>query len=276
MKNLKKVGQITIFIIIGILFILMVGLIFYIAADFMKEPFKNKLKQMDAQSEFQVIEEFINLCIEKSAADSGFYISEHAGWSLVSPENIDFYGFPVTKVVDYNKSKNMMLSMEEIEQHYSLYTESRILKCIDDFNAIKIMGYTVRYENPNVTTKILENFTQVKTGLASSFSKDGASKNYLLFPTVNVPLRIGMMYDISTFIVNETFRRPDRILINYLESLSKENITYHVPAINDSLIYFLIDKNVDVVLYTKKYKYDSERFNYENETYKFIFGEKFR
>lgn len=262
---LKKRGQITVFIILGIVLLIIFGFLYYLKS----EGVTKRLGGETITGGFQSMENFISSCVEKSAAEAGFYISEHAGYHYIPDEYVDFYGVKITNAFDYTGSeKVLLLPLNQIEENYARKVEENIVDCVDDFKIFKDMKFNVEYGSPSVTINIQQDFSLVKTNFLVTASAGDTIKDFDEFPNVEVPLRIGRFYDIASYLVNEALLHPEAIHVSYLEKLrTEENINYHVPVIGSSLVYFLIDNTEEVNDYAKIY--------HNNENYAFTFGEKF-
>lgn len=267
----KKRGQITLFIIIGIVLLFITFLFFYISSEVTRIRLESELKEQQVIS-FEQLDKFISLCIEKSSAEGGYHISRLGGWHIVPSDKVLLgIGYPIAKVYDNTKpdnEKKIFLSLSEVEEQYANYVEENILKCVDGFNIFKDGGYKITYENPIVEVKTLQNFSIVKTNFPVIAVKGDTKKKFFEFPPVNVPLRIGRFYEISKDIVDMTYNNPGIIDITYLMNLGQEAISYYNYYNNERTdLYYVFVDELDT-LYSKKHN--------NGINYRFIIGEKFR
>lgn len=254
-----KRGQITLFILLGVVLIIAIAFLYY-----MNLQSAGSVRVTEAgQEEFLSIEEFISTCITKSAAESGYYISEHAGWQY-TPDNptdyvVDPYGGTITRVYDKNLAEPvLLLDLDEVEYNYAGKVRRLILACVDDFQIFKNMNYYVEYKSPQVTATILQNFSIIETNFPVTITKGDMTKKFNEFPPVRVPLRIGRYYEIAKYLIKHAIENPTSFIpLTYLSDLYiNEDIKSSAPPIGKTQLYYLYDDTPDTTLYSKLYNDD--------------------
>lgn len=261
--NCKKRGQITLFIIAGIVILIVIALLMLVMRSSSEDS------GGDVEEGFSAIDKFISTCIKTSAAESGFYISEHAGYPYVPSTYITYGDRKVTKVFDYGLSpKSRLLSWEQFETNYATKTRSEILKCVDEFKSFENQGFVFDYDSPMVEVKIFDERTDVKVKFRVKVKRGKSEKKFYEFPVEQVPLRIGYHYKIAEMIVAEAVANPRMIPVSRIDAMVVgKDIRYQVPSEDRKLFYYFIDESPQVLDYSERY--------YDNQDYKFIIGEKF-
>lgn len=117
-----KKGQVTIFIIIGILIVAGVLLFFLLRGNLTNEGRSNQVDQ-----EVEPIYNYVQGCLEESSGEGIFHISERGGYYEVPEEIKSDMGVPY-----YLKEKEvMMISKQEMESQLSRTIEERMSSCVD-------------------------------------------------------------------------------------------------------------------------------------------------
>ena len=120
MKLFQKRGQITIFIMIAILLVVFIALFFFARMDYLagEEP-----------PEVQIINEYIQKCVETTAEDALHRIGQTGGYYLVTEDAIA--DIEVAYYLD--KDSNLMPSKEQIELELSAYMDDFLFFCTQSF-----------------------------------------------------------------------------------------------------------------------------------------------
>jgi len=115
----NKKGQITIFIIIGIIIISIFMFIFIIKDNNIVE---NNIQS--TPSDVQPISLYIDSCLSKTALDGIYLVGQQGGYSNTSEP---FYSFSDIKIpVYYNLNEKNIPTIKEIENQITLYIENNI------------------------------------------------------------------------------------------------------------------------------------------------------
>jgi hypothetical protein len=267
---MEKRGQITVFIIIGIIFLFLIAGLYYYFSN--KSDIELISQIPEPNNEFRPLYEYTQKCIEEATISSAFYIGEHGGYEEIPTPFVRYKGIPIAKVYQYNEG-NLLIGLPEVEENYAAVAEKKILSCVADFKAFKDMGQTIEYDPPQVTVKIEKEYILVnpKFKIRSTISTNATSAFYE-FPQVKIPLRLGRYYEVANYLVNEAVKEPNYLRASYLGDLYRtESVEFHVPAVSEesAYVYFLIDarENAD-------YKWLMSKYN-NNQKFAFIFSMKF-
>jgi len=226
---MEKRGQITVFIIIGIV-IVIAGVLIFLYRDNLSSVFVEK-------SPIDQIRE----CIEEPLENGISIITKQGG--TLEPEN--YYKYDGNKIEylcyteEYYSGCIMQkpLLKQDIEKELETYLQPKFEGC---FNSVKEsledQGYTVTNEDPSLEINLTFNNILVSVDLDLSVSKEGTEN----FDTIKYA-KASKLYDlviISTSILNWEARYGDSEILNYLiyypdlmiekKKLEKESTVYIV------------------------------------------------
>jgi len=194
-----KKGQVTIFIIIGIILLILVGFVFYIYGDRMK--IKPKVK-FDA-TQVEPLNNYVEQCIEKEGGDAIKVVSEHGG--RVNPQLGYWYGNEKIAYLCYtNEFKScenkVPFVRKEIEKEIDAYLPEKLKECID-LQKIESGGYDIKAGKIKVSTEVGDENVLVAVDYPLTISKGGnvLSQEKFLY-SFKIP--VGRMVDLVEDIVD--------------------------------------------------------------------------
>ncbi len=187
MKFGKKRGQIAVFVIVGIVLIIIIGVFFLLRNNLSKE------KGIDSQADS--ISSFVESCIEQTSNDAILHISKRGGY-FIAPKGSIHNKIPYY----YNKEKNLMPLKERIEDELSLYMDNMLFFCIKNF--VDFPDFDVRHGEVESDVKIYDEKIVFEIKYPLSFSK---GENSYVFEDFDfeVDVKLGMIYNVIEQIINE-------------------------------------------------------------------------
>jgi hypothetical protein len=224
-------GQITLFIVVGIIVLFTVALMYYVISQRSDEP-------SATNDDFEPLTKFISGCLEQSSITAGFNISRNGGYIGLDTTDI-YHDGPVAKYYDYTQiPKNTSISMAAIEDNYAILTDESILDCIDNFSMFT--GYKITYEAPETSVRIGLDRTEVTTVLRINASFKNSVKVYDEFPTVNVQLPIGRFYRASQHVILDALMDPGALNMFYLNNIYSDEgiLPYYYETADEKAIVF--------------------------------------
>jgi hypothetical protein len=140
-RSMKKKGQVTVFIIVGIVLLLIVGLIFFQKGqDTTKSVFINKdLVSIPYSSSVQ---NFVQSCFEQ-VTELGVIRTGHQGGYWESPLDYSILFFDDTLPYYYADETSMVISEENAEHELENYIKERLPECVQDFSIYEDEGYEI-------------------------------------------------------------------------------------------------------------------------------------
>lgn len=245
---MKKRGQITIFIIIGLL-ISVIFIVLFINRD--KLGFLNR-QGPEFSSEINKINQIMNDCVKQRAVDA-IRLAGLQGGYIILPEN--YLPMNISNVAfGYYKGEKTLPSKKIIEKEISTYVEITIPFCLDneefpDINITKGKSYS--------EASMENNYVLISARLPLSIKKENNAFTINNAYKHEIPIKLGGIYDAANEIINKEIIEPESIDLSYLGSLD-----YHITILQkdeENIVYMITD--------------DSE---INNIPYSFIFANKFK
>ncbi|MEA3414101.1 MAG: hypothetical protein U9Q99_01065, partial [Nanoarchaeota archaeon] len=175
---MNKKAQVTIFIILSLIIIVVVGGYF---------TFKNVVKTKQNAFDVFEIQTFVKNCVEKKAEPIILQISENGGYYLLSNFST-FSGIPIY----YSNNKFYTPSLEEIENEISNNLKKQLLNCTDDFKAFE--EFQIVQEIPYILTEIKEDKILIDVYYPLKISKENSVVELEDFGTFNFNIPLGKIY----------------------------------------------------------------------------------
>lgn len=245
-KNHNKKAQVAIFIILAIL---IVTAIIFISLNtdilnFGKEKIHPDIKP---------IHFFVKTCIEQTTENAVYYIGQTGG----------YYNPPINSINDiayyFDKNKITAPSKEQIEDEISSYMERMLELCADDFD--EFPNFEIKKGDIKTKTKIYSNKIMLDVEYPLTISK--GSNAYLLkdFKKIEIPVRLGIIYDSINKILEDQLNHPRDLCITCITNLATENDFYIELTDYDieTIIFTITDPNSKII----------------GQDYKFTFANKY-
>jgi len=183
----QKRGQITVFIILGILLLF---------ATILFLTFKNQVERIDnIHIETDHIKTYISNCIDLVGFEGLVKAGKQGGYIevpyVIGMLNTSYW---------YTTSANIQPFLFEIEDGVSEYIEENLESCIN-YSSFTDLGYVIDAGEIDANVLIAENHVDISVDYPIDVSKKNQIKKISQF-YVKIPLKIKKMYEISTDIVN--------------------------------------------------------------------------
>lgn len=231
-----KRGQITPLAIIGL--IILVGIIGALIFS-NKLIFEGKKTQLDKNvdlNEDQIeVKDFVDGCITEVAKANILYMGQRGGYFNDPLEATDF------KVPYYvDKGADLRPGLSKLEDEISDSITSELRYCIDDFKVFKEFGITTEEEMSTKTTitdgnVALEVYFPLEIKRLDSVSKLDSF-------AVNIPIRLGKVYGVTTVLLDDQLRNPDSFCINcYITTAYYDDFYYHLYRYGEDTVVFTVE-----------------------------------
>jgi len=253
-KSISKKGQITVFIIIGIVLVFVTAGIIFITQSATEAGLTvsgDPVIQDDPQ-EFRPLQQFVEGCVQDTAkkglitiGEQGGYISPEGKYSASEPTESDGLNLEPLKVPywHYNSKPSSAPSVVfashqpelyakddpdfSIEVQLADYMEANLDFCYSEFNSFKSQGFLVEPDTINdVTVKIATDTVNFWVKQDISAEKGGARHEMNQF-FVKIPLRLKHFYEVSADLAEKEQKQ------HFLENIGLNNLeTYAQPDIS--------------------------------------------
>jgi hypothetical protein len=238
---MKKRGQLTLFVIIGIILIVFIIGIIFLATNNVFSPSKSP-------EELKVLEENIENCIEDQAIKGLWLIGMQGGYITTPP---DFIETPFSNLAYGLKgTKEVLLSNSKIEQELSDHVALALPYC---FNK-KDYTYSFEISEPNVESRIESNYVRIVADMpiyaTSNETEYKLNKKY----NIDISIKLGNILNLANDIIKRQKQEGDYIPVSFLANFETEVFfEYH----DDDTIYYIIH---------------DEESKLNNVTYNFLFA----
>jgi hypothetical protein len=227
----KKRGQLTLFIILGIVIIFAISLIFILTKSNLQDSL---FTSSSSKAQVSLIENDLKDCFEQrvlsaiwSAGLNVGYVESPRGDFKETSLGIIYYGL--------KDQKDQILSKEEIEKEIKAYIDSSIPFCLNIDDELE-----PKFEELDSLVSIKQDFVEVKLEipfyLEELNSKTKSNQRY----KTTVPIRLGKIVDLSHEIVKKQKESGDMIPITYLTTFDVDIIFDYYD--DKTLIYIINDK----------------------------------
>jgi hypothetical protein len=129
-----KRGQITIYIIIGMVILVIISAVFYMRTRVAEEVIEEEVIEEEVLiTEAQAVNVFVESCIDDTLEDGILFVSSHGGYYRV-PELSDYYSFIKIPFYFY-VGEELIPDKAQIENSLAEYVQDNLVRCIDGFSA---------------------------------------------------------------------------------------------------------------------------------------------
>ncbi len=243
----SKKGQVTIFIILGILLLVGSFLLFYLSYPHSDDTIKDIY---GAGSEVASLKEQVNFCLAKTVVEGTYFISQQGGYYDLPevPEGMESWA-----AYYYLDGKYDEMSIPKLEESLKQYVDDMFILCA---SSVDVPGYDVMFgEDTQSHVMVGRNVISVDVNSDVTIVKDGAQKTVSEFNTV---IRGIPVYGAA-------------LLANQIAIVAVEELPYICPKC--MLDFAAIQGfNVSIMLDDKTMFIDLENFTAYNSNYIYVFN----
>ena len=234
---MNKKGQITLFIIIGIVLVIVVGLTLFLVRS-------NKTGTIEEEvSESATLKGFVENCIEEVAVPA-LYLQGLQGGYIYPPEDsfqMEEYNYRISYL--YSLGKNNVPSRTQMQNDINRYINENLDSCLDNFNVYKEQGYDISLESINTKSTIGLNDVFIKVNYPIILTKGNTREEVNEFSST-IPVRLGHLNDLSKEFIDAVVKNPERVDMTMLGGFDVEVVI--IPYSQDTIIYSFYDEKSDV------------------------------
>ena len=250
----KKRGQVTIFIMVGVLILLSVLSFWFLSGDFSKT--KLEVAKKTTFSEIQIgstVQNYVEKCIEKTGEDAIVYIGKQGGYyqlpKLYDPNfRLPYY---------FYEQENKIISRRELEKQLSLYLNDNLYFCLRQFSSFKQQGYQIDQGEIKTKVKVAARSVLFKVRFPVYLIKGNLGKELTLFEA-KVPSRMNDIHKTVYLFMQEQEKKNDSICLSCLTKLAIDSdLRVEISPDNNTVLFTVIDENVKI----KKEDYHYEFLN---------------
>jgi hypothetical protein len=140
-------GQITVFIILGLVIMAVFGIVIYTTDMFVTQTNESYVNSLSAMQGTDSVQSYIESCLDQSTREAIQITLKNGGYySSISSLNLEYYS-DENELLElpfyYYQGNSQIPSVESFETQVAIGTTELFEKCIDDFSAFKELGYTI-------------------------------------------------------------------------------------------------------------------------------------
>lgn len=238
-----KRGQITFFVITGVLILAAIAIFLYIRSV------STSAQEKEVPAEVAPVKYFIEKCLEKigdqavreNSLKGGYYSlgSSFEPLSLLSPS----YVIPV--YFHYMDNKNIILypQQEVVEDDLAMYISNNLPLCINNFEDLK--GYTISADNFSIKAKM-----GMKSVIVEAYYPMNVNTYSFSDFSAEIPLRMGEMYYIARNLTEEQLTAEVGICLTcYALASIKNDVKFDYIVNGDFYIVAMRDMTEEKPLY---------------------------
>ncbi len=257
---LKKRGQISVFIIIGIIILLVFGLTFYIKSRTSRTEEIGPIVEK-VPTQLYPIKLFIEQCIDKTATDAITLIGESGGYTDISEFGITHTADPTTsQAVEFSPESSMNIAYwwylkssndcsgncefssempdlksemkkgserpvmdSSIESQIDRYVNNNLNECLNDFRDFEEQGFSVRELGKITTTTTIRNDdVLVSVNYPMQITK-GKTKSKVSNFFTTIPVNLKNIYELAFMITSDeiNYKFLERNTLNLIAGFSE-------------------------------------------------------
>ncbi len=219
-----KKGQITVFIILGILLLFVFALIFYLSSSSTLSD-GSSYDTLGEVSSSTSVQEYVESCLEEATLESiyvtlsqgGYYDIKQLGELNYYSDSLELLTLPYY----FDQGELLNPELETIESEVSSGATILFEECVDDFSAFSNLGYTIESSTPVVIVQFLDGWTTVDMDFRFVLSIEESSQEF------------------ESFSLTYPFSLPEKIdeIESYLETQEEDTIFFQVGFLS-SASYF--------------------------------------
>jgi hypothetical protein len=283
----NKKAQATLFIIIGLIILLAIGIFYYIRTTVIEAQVDIALKQDTAKGDAVVVQNYVSSCLNDIAETGLLLLGQHGGYINLSRSDVHNQDFVIDEADAtasdaasfgtlqipywwYEESshgctrcsittKNIP-TIEIMEEQITVYVEENLKTCLDAFTSLEVQGYTITEQGaPLIATAISEQAVYVQLEYPLAITKEGATSSLEnWYVEIDVPLQ--EIYNAATEVVRMEIKNQfvEQMMLNIISAYAgvDENRLPPLAAFTEGyVIVYWVKENVKEQLgkYLKTY-----------------------
>ncbi len=252
---MKKEGQVTIYIIIGIVVVLAIGLAVMFRGEIIQLSQQIQLKgTTEAPLEIQKIKDDLQSCVKKTFEDGVWLMGLQSGY-LMKSDNVSFlYIANVSIAYSSDEGLNRIPSIKTMQLHLAKYLKANIPECFNVYSYTKVDIYPstivpqVKISDKAISANVKYDLQVTHKNVTYTLTKPYKT---------TISIRLGMIRDIASKIVDNEIKDWS-VDVEYLKGLEFDIGLYAVDSLTN--VYIITD----------------DKSKIQNNNYSFMFASRWR
>lgn len=254
----SKKGQISIFLILGIVILITTSIVFVFYNETISDQIKPEVEET-TELVFQTenYKNFLNTCLKNIAEDSLIFIGQRGGYyNLPKPNYNDSF---IKTAYYFYEDRSYMPTLEQMQNSISNYINSEISNCfneLNNFNEITNLNYNIE----DINTLIIKDSVIVEAQIPTKITVNDATYEIEKYRTT-INSRLKDIYNFTSFFIDNQLEDKYTICLSCIINKAIENDLFtDIENIGNNIYIF-------TVLYNDTVK---------DSFYKFIFANKYK
>lgn len=230
---MKKRGQFTLFVVLGIVVVLLAALFFVFKDDIFS--FTGISSELSYPSEIQEVVDHVQECVDASSYEAVINIGYTGGYYSLPEQSYvaDSYAVPYYLY----DGEDLTLDSEGLHSELNNYIDALVDSCV---NVEQFSKFSISKGEITVDSMIAENLVSVTIEYPMTVSVDDGSYSLTDSYETEIEANLGWVYGVATQIVAADLENPDEINYETLLSYGLSSIIV-APVNNETYVYVLQD-----------------------------------
>lgn len=248
-----KKGQITIFVIIGLILAVLIILGFVFKDNIIKQVSKVEIaKGLTMSREARKVQSDMEGCLKEVSELGLVVLGLQGGYTILDSRvhytdtstTLNFIPYSGT-AYSYFKGQNLVPTKEVMEKQLASFIVSDMFSCEN-----KYKDFEVNYGEPNALVSIQEEKIKVDLEMDIKIKKDTTESGFKNV-RIDLPVRLGTIQAMADKLVEKQIKTSEEDLcVSCISRIAEENdIEVDVNKINEDIFYSLTDRNSKVANY---------------------------
>ena len=233
---MSKKGQLSVFLIAGIVVLLFAALFFWLVSsrygnlEQSKDDFSNVRTLKDSVSSY------VRSCLNDVSLEATYFIAKQGGYYELS----SFSDSSLLLPYYWSGSDSFLISKETLEQQFSSYVNDGLFFCLRNFVPFKERGYSITGKKIDTKTTIDSQKIHVNLLFPIILGEDGTQSSSEKFSVV-IDSRLGTIHDLIATFFEQQMKEKNALCLDCLALLASQNdLRIEVFNSEDTTILFRI------------------------------------
>lgn len=233
-----KRGQITLFLIVGLVLIMTLGVMIYLSLNVNRGVNEDSADANMAASDLDQVKNYVDNCVKQTSLEGLSLIGRQAGYASL-PSTIKFYdtGYWFLDQI------NIQPSLDETRRELEKYVNLNLPKCVNS-SYLAERGFDIKSGKPNTTAYFNFEDVSIVVKYPIDVTKSSSVRNYEEF-SVNLNIHYRKIFELASQIINKQLDTA----FNFSDPLLAVNkfgfdISYKHPD-TETIVYTIRDYSDD-------------------------------
>jgi len=216
---MKKSGQITIFVIIGIIILFIILGFLFMLGSFGKDNLETKEEKIIESTQLAGdVQNYVESCIEKTGEDALIFVGKQGGYYDLPEFSDNSLNLPYYFYDDQDISPNK----EIVEEELAKYMSEMLFFCVEKFTYFKEKGYEIEQKEIQTETSILDSMVKFKISFPVYVEKGSVGKELLIFE-MEIKSRLGTVLEAISEFMSIQKEEPLSVCVSCLNEIGQKN-----------------------------------------------------